>query len=120
VAETLAYWRDRDPGSAIGRLEGKHRMALVFRWYLGKSSRWAIAGETGARPDFRSGAARAMGRQPLGQGSFLETRRSGASSRSRSTCSKGRVVTRAHVSQDVRRGGSAERFHFVRGGCRDE
>ena len=40
---------DRDP---------KHRMALVFRWYLGQSSRWANAGEPRARSTIRSGAAR--------------------------------------------------------------
>jgi trans-AT polyketide synthase/acyltransferase/oxidoreductase domain-containing protein len=37
----------RDPSQAEkARADAKHRMALVFRWYLGKSSRWAIAGES--------------------------------------------------------------------------
>ncbi len=36
-------------------------MALVFRWYLGKSSRWAIDGETGGRTDYQLWAGPAVG-----------------------------------------------------------
>ncbi|MCX5381493.1 PfaD family polyunsaturated fatty acid/polyketide biosynthesis protein [Streptomyces sp. NBC_00091] len=45
---TRAYWSVRDP-AVIARAEAdpRHRMALVFRWYLGSSSVWAIDG----RPD---------------------------------------------------------------------
>ena len=43
--ETEHFWQGRDPSQAEkARADAKHRMALVFRWYLGKSSRWAIAG----------------------------------------------------------------------------
>jgi trans-AT polyketide synthase, acyltransferase and oxidoreductase domains len=60
--ETAEYWRMRRPAE-IERAEGdpKHRMALVFRWYLGKSSRWAIAGEVGRRTDFQIWCGPAMG-----------------------------------------------------------
>jgi trans-AT polyketide synthase, acyltransferase and oxidoreductase domains len=60
--ETAAYWRHRRP-EEIDRAErdGKHRMALVFRWYLGKSSRWAIDGDASRRSDYQIWCGPAMG-----------------------------------------------------------
>jgi PfaD family protein len=60
--ETAAYWGARRP-SEIERAERdpKHRMALVFRWYLGKSSRWAIEGDMTRRADFQLWCGPAMG-----------------------------------------------------------
>src|SRR5205085_648999 len=53
--------------------DGKHRMALVFRWYLGKSSRWAIVGETARRADYQIWCGPAMGAfNGWVKGSFLE------------------------------------------------
>lgn len=51
---TRAFWERRDPAE-ITRAEAdpKHRMALVFRWYLGSSSRWAITGEAARRTDYQ-------------------------------------------------------------------
>jgi PfaD family protein len=61
-ARTREYWRRRDPAQLerAGR-DAKHRMALVFRWYLGNSSRWAIAGDTGRRNDYQIWCGPAMG-----------------------------------------------------------
>lgn len=39
----------------------KHRMALVFRWYLGLSSRWANAGEPTRQLDYQVWCGPAMG-----------------------------------------------------------
>jgi hypothetical protein len=36
-------------------------MALVFRWYLGNSSRWAITGDTARRTDYQIWCGPAMG-----------------------------------------------------------
>jgi hypothetical protein len=36
-------------------------MALVFRWYLGSSSRWAIAGTPSRRADYQIWCGPAMG-----------------------------------------------------------
>ena len=36
-------------------------MALVFRWYLGKSSRWALAGDAERRMDLQVWCGPAMG-----------------------------------------------------------
>lgn len=39
----------------------KHQMALVFRWYLGKSSHWPIQGDGGRRLDYQIWCGPAMG-----------------------------------------------------------
>jgi PfaD family protein len=60
--ETAAYWRQRDPAE-LDRAEQdpKRRMALVFRWYLGRSSRWAIDGDPSRRTDYQLWCGPAMG-----------------------------------------------------------
>lgn len=72
-AETSAFWAGRDPRE-IERAERdpKHRMALVFRSYLGRSSRWAIAGEADRRADYQIWCGPAMGAfNRWTQGTFL-------------------------------------------------
>ena len=61
-ADTRAYFARRDPAQ-VERAEAdpKHRMALVFRWYLGRSVHWAIAGETERRADYQIWCGPAMG-----------------------------------------------------------
>jgi PfaD family protein len=60
--ETEAFWTMRDPGQVErANNEPKHRMALVFRWYLGKSSRWAIEGDPARRADYQIWCGPAMG-----------------------------------------------------------
>lgn len=61
-AETERFWRERDVGELVrAERDPKHRMALVFRWYLGNSSRWAIAGDTSRRTDYQLWCGPAMG-----------------------------------------------------------
>lgn len=61
-SETRAFWQQRDPGQLVrAERDPRHRMALVFRWYLGKSSRWAIDGDTGRRTDYQLWAGPAVG-----------------------------------------------------------
>lgn len=77
---TEAFWAKRDPAEVEkARKDGKHRMALVFRWYLGLSSRWAIAGDApgsigaGRKMDFQIWCGPAMGAfNDWVKGSFLE------------------------------------------------
>ncbi|MEU2023671.1 PfaD family polyunsaturated fatty acid/polyketide biosynthesis protein [Streptomyces sp. NPDC016469] len=59
---TQAFWEQRDPAE-ITRAEAdpKHRMALVFRWYLGSSSRWAIDGKASRRADYQIWCGPSMG-----------------------------------------------------------
>ncbi len=59
---TRAFWMSRDQ-SEVAKAEAnpKHKMALVFRSYLGQSSRWAIAGEASRRMDYQIWCGPAMG-----------------------------------------------------------
>ena len=57
----------------------KHRMALVFRWYLGLSSRWANSGEPGRQLDYQVWCGPSMGAfNEWAKGSFLEEPRNRA------------------------------------------
>jgi trans-AT polyketide synthase/acyltransferase/oxidoreductase domain-containing protein len=59
---TKSFWMGRDPAE-VGKAEQnpKHKMALVFRSYLGQSSRWAIAGDASRRTDYQIWCGPAMG-----------------------------------------------------------
>jgi PfaD family protein len=58
---THTYWQERDPRE-IERAEDdpRHRMALLFRSYLGLSSRWAIEGHPDRRMDYQIWCGPAM------------------------------------------------------------
>lgn len=73
-AATAAYWQRRDPREvARAERDPKHQMALVFRAYLGQSSKWAIAGDAGRRVDYQIWCGPAMGAfNRWVAGSFLE------------------------------------------------
>jgi trans-AT polyketide synthase/acyltransferase/oxidoreductase domain-containing protein len=60
--EVEQYWRRRD-AEQLERAarEAKHRLALVFRWYLGMSSRWANSGEPGRELDYQVWCGPGMG-----------------------------------------------------------
>jgi PfaD family protein len=60
--QTKAFFLRRD-ATQLPKAEAdpKHRMALVFRWYLGMSSRWANAGEVGRQLDYQVWCGPAMG-----------------------------------------------------------
>lgn len=72
-AGTLAFWKQRDPSEAAkAEADPKYRMALVFRWYLGKASRWAIEGDATRRSDYQIWCGPAMGAfNRWAKGSFL-------------------------------------------------
>lgn len=73
-ASTRAFWMGRDPAQ-VERAERdpKHRMALVFRSYLGLSSRWAIDGVADRAVDYQVWCGPAMGAfNSWVRGSFLE------------------------------------------------
>jgi hypothetical protein len=72
-ADTKTFWQKRDPGE-IARCEAdpRRQMALVFRWYLGKASKWAIDGEPTRRADYQIWCGPAMGAfNAWARGSFL-------------------------------------------------
>ncbi len=60
--ETRAYWAARDPRQVErAEADGHHKMALVFRWYLGMTSRWARVGDPDRRRDYQIWCGPAMG-----------------------------------------------------------
>ncbi len=73
-ASTREYFLKRDP-SQVERAEKepKHKMALVFRSYLGQASRWANAGVADRALDYQVWCGPAMGAfNEWAQGSFLQ------------------------------------------------
>ena len=59
---TRAFWAARDPREvAKAEADPRHLMALVFRAYLGLSSRWAVAGERDRATDYQIWCGPAMG-----------------------------------------------------------
>lgn len=61
-AETEAFFARRDPAQlSRAATDPKHKMALVFRWYLGLSSRWANAGQADRQLDYQVWCGPAMG-----------------------------------------------------------
>jgi PfaD family protein len=71
---TEEYFRTRDPKQLEkAARDPRHQMALVFRWYLGMSSRWANAGEPSRQLDYQVWCGPAMGAfNEWTKGSFLE------------------------------------------------
>jgi PfaD family protein len=71
---TRDFWAKREPGQlAKAESDPRHRMALVFRWYLGLSSRWANVGEAGRQLDYQVWCGPAMGAfNEWAKGSHLE------------------------------------------------
>ncbi|OPC78479.1 2-nitropropane dioxygenase [Embleya scabrispora] len=61
-AQTEEFWRAREPAQADrAAVDGKHRMALVFRWYLGMSSTWATTGVADRSVDYQIWCGPAVG-----------------------------------------------------------
>jgi trans-AT polyketide synthase/acyltransferase/oxidoreductase domain-containing protein len=114
--ETRAFFATRDPAQVErADRDPKHKMALVFRWYLGKSSRWPIEGTADRRLDYQLWCGPAMGAfNDWTTGSFLGA----AANRSvvqvaRNLLEGAAVLTRA---QQCRTAGIAippDAFHFA-------
>lgn len=60
-AETMRFFERRDPTQiALAERNPKHKMALVFRSYLGQSSHWATEGASERRMDYQVWCGPAM------------------------------------------------------------
>jgi len=72
--QTKSFWLQRQPDTvAKADTDAKHKMALIFRWYLGYSSIWARQGEADRQTDFQIWCGPAMGAfNRWVKGSFLE------------------------------------------------
>ena len=61
-AGTEAFFNERDPEMlARAQSSPKRKMALIFRWYLGLSSRWSNTGEKGREMDYQIWAGPSLG-----------------------------------------------------------
>jgi PfaD family protein len=72
--QTRQFFLEREPGQ-LERASGDphHRMALLFRWYLGRSSDWANSGDPQRKLDYQIWCGPAMGAfNEWTRGSWLE------------------------------------------------
>ncbi|MEG3753628.1 PfaD family polyunsaturated fatty acid/polyketide biosynthesis protein [Psychromonas arctica] len=59
---TISFFHERDPAMlARAKNDPKRKMALIFRWYLGLSSRWSNIGEVGREMDYQIWAGPSLG-----------------------------------------------------------
>jgi PfaD family protein len=67
------FFSQRDPAQLQrAAADPHHHMALIFRWYLGQSSRWPIAGDAGRQIDYQIWCGPAIGSfNEWVRGSFL-------------------------------------------------
>jgi PfaD family protein len=60
--ETRAFFQERDQLNLDRALQDPHhKMALIFRWYLGLSSRWSVVGEPDREMDYQIWCGPSMG-----------------------------------------------------------
>ena len=72
---TVAFFQERDPEQIERALNNpKRKMSLIFRWYLGLSSRWSNMGEQGREMDYQIWAGPALGAFNIWtRGTYLES-----------------------------------------------
>lgn len=72
-AQTQAFFAERDPRqNEKAEKDPRHKMALVFRWYLGQASGWANRGAEDRQDDYQIWCGPAMGAfNEWAAGSFL-------------------------------------------------
>jgi PfaD family protein len=73
-SDTVEFFRKTDPQQIERALKDpKKKLALLFKWYLGQSSNWAINGEKGREMDYQIWCGPAMGLfNDWVSGSYLE------------------------------------------------
>jgi PfaD family protein len=72
--KTKDFFQKRDPKQILmAEKDPKHKMALIFRSYLGQSSKWAVIGDPGRKIDYQIWCGPSMGAfNEWVRGSFLE------------------------------------------------
>ena len=115
-AQTVSFWQQRDPAQlARAGEDARHRMALIFRWYLGNSSRWAVEGDTTRRTDYQLWAGPAVGAfNRWTAGSFLaEPGERSVTQIALNLLEGAAVVTRAHQARTYGVAVPPQAFTFV-------
>lgn len=115
-ANTREFWLKRDP-SQVERAERdpKHRMALVFRAYLGLASRWAITGAAERKLDYQIWCGPAIGAfNDWTRGTFLEAPENRTVVQvARNLLEGAAVITRANQLRTFGVPVPSEAFHFI-------
>ncbi len=72
--DLVKRYENKDPQRLkIAQKDPKRKMSMMFRWYLGLSSRWSSSGETGREVDYQIWCGPAMGSfNDWVKGSYLE------------------------------------------------
>lgn len=72
---TVAFFKERDPEQIERAMANpKRKMSLIFRWYLGLSSRWSNMGEPGREMDYQIWAGPSLGAFNIWtKGTYLES-----------------------------------------------
>ncbi|MBW2999076.1 PfaD family polyunsaturated fatty acid/polyketide biosynthesis protein [Candidatus Woesearchaeota archaeon] len=72
--KTREFFMERDKEQILSaEKDPKRKMALIFRWYLGQASRWAIAEEPSRKMDYQIWCGPAMGAfNEWAKGTFIE------------------------------------------------
>jgi PfaD family protein len=72
--ECVKFFSERDPSQIERALQKpRDKMALIFRWYLGLSSRWSNVGEKGREMDYQIWCGPSMGAfNNWARGTYLE------------------------------------------------
>jgi len=114
-AATRSFWIGRDPHEVEkAERDPKHQMALVFRAYLGQSSKWAISGLPERAVDYQIWCGPAQGAfNAWARGTFLEP----AENRTvvqvaRNLMEGAAVITRAHQLRSLGLPVPASAFDF--------
>ncbi len=73
-ADTVTFFSERDPKQIErANADPRQKMALIFRWYLGLSSRWSNTGEKGREMDYQIWCGPSMGAfNDWARGTYLE------------------------------------------------
>lgn len=98
--QTRAFFLQRDPRQVErADRDPKHRMALVFRWYLGQAAHWAKDGDQSRKVDYQVWCGPAMGAfNEWVAGSFLaEAANRRVATVARNILYGAAVLTRAHL-----------------------
>lgn len=72
--DTVRFFQTRDPHQIErGQKDPRQKMALIFRWYLGLSSRWSNSGEKGREMDYQIWCGPSLGSfNDWTRGTYLE------------------------------------------------
>jgi PfaD family protein len=113
--QTRQFFAAADPAQIErANRDPKHKMALIFRWYIGNSSRWPIVGQQDRQADYQLWCGPAMGAfNRWVAGSFLEApEQRGVQQIALNLLEGAAAITRAHQYRTYGLHVPAQAFHY--------